>query len=89
MGQTIVEKILSHKIGAGAVKPGEIITVDVDRVMLDDIMIPFIVDKFQEMGFKKVWDPDKAVLIYDHLVPASQQDDTRHYQVGIKNLLLL
>ncbi len=84
MGQTIVEKILSHKIGAGAVKPGEIITVDVDRVMLDDIMIPFIVDKFQEMGFKKVWDPDKAVLIYDHLVPASQQDDTRHYQVGEK-----
>ena len=82
MGQTIVEKILSHKIGAGAVKPGEIITVDVDQVMLDDIMIPFIVDKFQEMGFKKVWDPDKAVLIYDHLVPASQQDDTRHYRVG-------
>ena len=36
------------------------------------------------MGFKKVWDPDKAVLIYDHLVPASQQDDTRHYQVGEK-----
>ena len=84
MGQTIVEKILSHKIGAGAVKPGEIITVDVDQVMLDDIMIPFIVDKFQEMGFKKVWDPDQAVLIYDHLVLASQQDDTRHYQVGEK-----
>lgn len=57
-------------------------TVNVDRVMLDDIMIPFIVDKFHEMGFTKVWDPDKVVLIYDHLVPASQQDDTRHYRVG-------
>ena len=54
----------------------------VDRVMLDDIMIPFIVDKFHEMGFTKVWDPDKVVLIYDHLVPASQLDDTRHYKVG-------
>lgn len=82
MGQTIVEKILRHNIGASAVKPGEIITVNVDRVMLDDIMIPFIADKFHEMGFEKVWDPDKAVLIYDHLVPASQQDDTRHYRVG-------
>ena len=50
--------------------------------MLDDIMIPFIVDKFHEMGFAKVWDPDKVVLIYDHLVPASQQDDTRHFRVG-------
>ncbi len=82
MGQTVIEKILARNIGARSVKPGDIITVNVDRVMLDDIMIPFIVDKFHEMGFAKVWDPDKVVLIYDHLVPASQQDDTRHYRVG-------
>ena len=81
MGQTIIEKILSHNTGK-AVKRGDIVTVNVDRVMLDDIMIPFIVDKFHEMGFAKVWDPDKVVLIYDHLVPASQQDDTRHFRVG-------
>ena len=36
----------------------------------------------QEMGFEKLWDPDKVVLIYDHLVPASQLDDTRHFHVG-------
>lgn len=82
MGQTIIEKIISRNIGAPSVKPGDIVTVNVDRVMLDDIMIPFIVDKFKEMGFPKIWDPDKVVLIYDHLVPASQQDDTRHYKVG-------
>ena len=82
MGQTIIEKIIAHNIGAASVKPGEIVTAQVDRVMLDDIMIPFIVDKFQEMGFSRIWDPDKVVLIYDHLVPASQQDDTRHYKVG-------
>ena len=74
MGQTIIEKILSHNTGKN-VKSGDIVTVNVDRVMLDDIMIPFIVDKFHEMGFAKVWDPDKVVLIYDHLVPASQQDE--------------
>ena len=34
------------------------------------------------MGFEKLWDPDKVVLIYDHLVPASQLDDTRHFHVG-------
>ena len=50
MGQTIIEKILSHNTGKN-VKPGDIVTVNVDRVMLDDIMIPFIVDKFHEMGF--------------------------------------
>jgi len=34
------------------------------------------------MGFTKLWDPDKVVLIYDHLVPASQLDDTRHFHTG-------
>lgn len=82
MGKTIIEKIISRNTGRESVKPGDIVTVSVDRVMLDDIMIPFIVDKFHEMGFTKVWDPDKAVLIYDHLVPASQLDDTRHYKAG-------
>jgi len=82
LGQTIIEKIIGRNVGADRVKPGDIVTVKPDRVMLDDIMMPFIVDKFHEMGFDKVWDPDKVVLIYDHLVPASQQDDTRHYRVG-------
>ena len=82
MGQTIIEKIIAHNIGAPSVKPGQIVTVQADRVMVDDIMMPFIVSKFNEMGFGKVWDPDKVVMIYDHLVPASQQDDVRHYQVG-------
>ncbi|MEG0564938.1 MAG: aconitase/3-isopropylmalate dehydratase large subunit family protein [Hungatella sp.] len=47
-----------------------------------DIFIPFVVDKFIEMGFTKLWDPDKVVLIYDHLVPASQVDDIRHFKIG-------
>ena len=82
MGQTIIEKIIARNIGRDRVRPGEIVTVNVDRVMLDDIMMPFIVSKFHEMGFERVWDPDKVVLIYDHLVPASQLDDIRHYKVG-------
>ncbi len=39
------------------------------------------------MGFEKLWDPDKVVLIYDHLVPASQQDDTRHFHARAMHLL--
>lgn len=93
MGQTIIEKILSHNVGRD-VKPGDIVTVKVDRVMCDDIMMAFIAGKFQEMGFTKVWDPDKVVMIYDHFLPASQVDDTRAYKVsdefadkyGIKNV---
>ena len=81
MGETIIEKIIRHNTGK-AVKPGDIVTVNVDRVMIHDIFIPFVAEKFEEMGFQKLWDPDKAVLIYDHLVPASQLDDTRHLHTG-------
>lgn len=81
MGLTMIEKIIQNNTGK-EVQPGDIVTVNVDRVMIHDIFIPFVADKFEEMGFKKLWDPDKAVLIYDHLVPASQVDDTRHFQVG-------
>lgn len=81
MGKTVIEKIVEHNTGK-SVKPGDIVTVNVDRVMIHDIFIPFVAEKFKEMGFEKLWDPDKVVLIYDHLVPASQLDDTRHFHVG-------
>lgn len=82
MGATAIEKIIRRNTGKTEVKPGDIVTVNVDRVMIHDIFIPFVADKFEEMGFTKLWDADKVVLIYDHLVPASQVDDTRHFRVG-------
>ena len=93
MGHTLVEKIIGGNVGK-EVFPGDIVTADVDNVMLDDIMMPFIVSKFKEMGFTKVWDPEKVVIICDHLVPASQVDDIRAYKIscsfadeqGIENL---
>lgn len=82
MGATIIEKIIRNNTGNQNAKANDIVTVNVDRVMIHDIFIPFVADKFEEMGFTKLWDPDKVVLIYDHLVPASQVDDTRHFRIG-------
>ena len=82
MGHTLIEKIVGKNTGMADVMPGAIVTVNVDRVMIHDIFIPFVVDKFREMGFTKVWDTDKVVLIYDHLVPTSAVEDVRHFQIG-------
>ncbi len=82
MGATLIEKIIRRNTGNENAKAGDIVTVNVDRVMVHDIFIPFVKDKFEEMGFTKIWDPEKMVLIYDHLVPASQVDDTRHFHAG-------
>lgn len=81
MGRTMIEKIIERNTKQ-AVKPGDIVDVSVDRVMIHDIFIPFVAEKFEEMGFTRLWDPEKVVLIYDHLVPASQVDDTRHFREG-------
>ena len=82
MGHTLIEKIVMKNTGKESVKPGEIVTVNVDRVMIHDIFIPFVKDKFEEMGFSKLWDPEKVVLIYDHLVPTSAVEDIRHFKIG-------
>lgn len=81
MSHTIIEKIIGRNVKA-EVKPGDIVTVKVDRVMIHDFFFPFVAKKFEEMGFDAVWDPDRVVLICDHLVPASQTDDIRHLKDG-------
>lgn len=81
MAHTLIEKIIGNKAGK-EVRPGDIVTVPVDWCMVDDIMVPFAIKKFEEMGFKKIWDPNKVVLIYDHFLPATQTDDSRHFREG-------
>lgn len=40
MGHTLIEKIIMRNTGADSVSPGQIVTVNVDRVMIHDIFIP-------------------------------------------------
>ena len=82
MGNTLIEKIIMKNAKKSSIRPGELTTVNVDRVMAHDIFVPFVVDKFTEMGFKKVWDPNKIVFVYDHLVPTSYIEDSRHHKIG-------
>ena len=43
MGKTVIEKIVEHNTSR-SVKPGDIVTVNVDRVMIHDIFIPFVAE---------------------------------------------
>lgn len=82
MKHTSIEKIIMKNTKADNISAGDIVTVNVDKVMIHDIFIPFVSEKFEEMGFEKVWDPSKVVLIYDHLIPASRIEDIRHFKIG-------
>ena len=52
MGKTVIEKIVEHNTGK-SVKPGDIAIVNVDRVMIHDIFIPFVAEKFRRNGIQE------------------------------------
>ena len=52
MGETVIEKIIRNNVGK-AVKPGDIVTVNVDRVMIHDIFHSFCCRKVQRNGIYK------------------------------------
>jgi 3-isopropylmalate/(R)-2-methylmalate dehydratase large subunit len=84
VGHTLVEKLLAKNVGSDSAAPGELITVNVDHVMIHDLFAPFVIEKFTEMGFMRVWDPEKIAFIYDHLVPTSFIEDSRHHKIADK-----
>ena len=84
MGYTLAEKILIKNAGIDHCKPGDIVITKPDTAMFHDIYTPFVYDKFKEMGFKRVWDKDKVVIMLDHLLPTCLQGDARHLDYGYK-----
>jgi 3-isopropylmalate/(R)-2-methylmalate dehydratase large subunit len=61
MGMTSIEKILANHSDQKVVKPGDVVVVDVDTIVFFDWMRPDVT---------RIADPDKLVLVHDHMVPA-------------------
>ena len=66
---TLTEKILARHSGLTDVEPGQYVEAEVDLVMLSDVALRSI-QAFQELGAKKVSDPEKIAIVFDHNVPA-------------------
>jgi 3-isopropylmalate/(R)-2-methylmalate dehydratase large subunit len=84
MGHTLAEKIIMKNTGMQHCKPGDIAMTKPDMVAFHDIYTPFVYNKFKEMGFNKIWDPDKVVNIMDHLTVTCLEDDPRHLRYSYK-----
>ena len=70
MGMTIVEKILARASGARKVEPGQLVIVEVETTVFIDTN--FYASHRREM--LRVHDPDKIVVVLDHLVPAQRRE---------------
>jgi 3-isopropylmalate/(R)-2-methylmalate dehydratase large subunit len=66
---TLAEKILAAHAGKKKVTPGELISVRVDLILANDITAPIAIKEFQRIGVKRVFNPEKVVMVPDHFVP--------------------
>ena len=71
MGMTIAEKIIATAAGVESVRPGDIHTVNLDRMMSNDGTTHLTVDMYNnQLNHPHIADPKKLVFIVDHNVPS-------------------
>lgn len=70
---TLVEEIFSYKLGR-PVEQDETVVVEVDHVMSHDTTTPLAMQAFRKLSKLtggKVFDKQRAHLVFDHIIPAS------------------
>lgn len=70
LGMTMAEKILSRASGRSRVSPGEFLFAHLDLVMTNDAQFPGSYKALADIGLKRVFDPEKIVVVNDHWAPA-------------------
>ncbi|MBR6703095.1 MAG: 3-isopropylmalate dehydratase large subunit [Clostridia bacterium] len=69
MTMTMTQKILAKHAGLDKVEAGQLILVDLDRVLGNDITSPVAIREFERIGAKTVFDKDKVTMVMDHFAP--------------------
>ncbi len=69
MSMTMTQKILAAHAGLDSVTAGQLILVDVDRVLGNDITSPVAIREFERIGAKEVYDKEKVTMVMDHFAP--------------------
>jgi len=90
---TMAEKVLARASRRKQVKPGEMITASVDILMVADMSFYESYELMIRSGCSTIWDPERVVVIMDHLYPAQNAAQAeKHRKIrewvkkqGIKN----
>lgn len=73
MALTLAQKLLApHALSPcteDGLRPGNIITCRISLVLANDLTAPLCIKALHRMGAKKVFDPEKIVLVMDHFAP--------------------
>jgi 3-isopropylmalate/(R)-2-methylmalate dehydratase large subunit len=83
MGMTMTEKILARAAGVARIKPGDLAVVDVETtVCMDTTFQPGRLQEERWLDVKKVYDPAKITIIFDHMVPAADEATATALRIG-------
>jgi 3-isopropylmalate/(R)-2-methylmalate dehydratase large subunit len=83
----VFEKILARASGRSEVKAGDVVEAKIDVAMIHDLTGPLTVQSWKKIGLEKVWDPNRIIVIFDHLVPppteqaAEAQNEIRKFVI--------
>lgn len=72
MGMTLAEKILARASGQTRVVPDQVVVAHVDLAMSHE-NADLVRKSFAEIGARRVWDPTRIVIIFDHRIPAESE----------------
>ena len=69
LGMTMAQKVLARHSGEAAVVPGQLVTTEVDLVVMADSVF-YKADDRLPTDLKKVSHPERVAVLFDHQVPA-------------------
>lgn len=68
-----IEAYLAKAAGVSETRAGEDLSCKVSYVAAHDVTAPIAIKMFREIGVKKVFDPERVILVVDHIYPAASE----------------
>lgn len=72
---TLTEEIFGKKLGR-EVKAGEMVVIDVDRIMSHDVLSVLAIEAMEKLAGRP-FDPGRIVIPFDHIVPAANIEQAK------------
>ena len=78
MGMTLTEKILARKTGQAKVRPGDLVTVEVDTVVFVDTM--FVPTRWRKI--RRLDHPERVIVVLDHRAPVPDKQGAATHKIA-------
>ncbi|NNN19060.1 MAG: 3-isopropylmalate dehydratase large subunit [Acidimicrobiaceae bacterium] len=75
---TVAEEILARASGSDRVRAGEYVVARVDAMMMHDIFAADVLSMLEKAGIRRLHDPSKVTVVFDHMVPSPSVSSSAH-----------